>query len=236
VLVGADYSQVELRLLAHFCGDENLLAAFQRGEDIHRRTAALVHNIPQDQVTSDQRRIAKSVNFGIVYGLSAYGLSRDTGMPVAEAQRFIKTYFEQYPKVMGYLNSSRDFAAKHGYVATLSGRRRYIPDINSSNGAKRSGAERMAINMPVQGTAADLMKEAMIRIHRALQAEGLLSKLLLQVHDELVFEAPRSEVPALAALARREMVGVSADANLAVPLEIEVKMGQNWGDMELVEA
>jgi DNA polymerase-1 len=235
VLVGADYSQVELRLLAHFSGDENLIAAFQRGEDIHRRTAALVHNISQDQVTADQRRIAKSVNFGIVYGLSAYGLSRDTGMPVAEAQRFIKTYFEQYPKVMGYLNGSRDHAVRTGYVASLSGRRRYIPDINSSNGAKRSGAERMAINMPVQGTAADLMKVAMIRIHKALQAEGLLSKLLLQVHDELVFEAPRSEVPALAALARREMVGVSADAGLVVPLEIEVKMGHNWGDMEPVE-
>ncbi|MFN8539957.1 MAG: DNA polymerase I [Thermomicrobiales bacterium] len=235
VLVGIDYSQVELRLLAHFCGDENLLAAFKRGEDIHRRTAALVHNIAQDQVTADQRRIAKSVNFGIVYGLSAYGLSRDTGMPVAEATRFIKTYFEQYPKVMGYLNSSRDFASKHGYVTSLSGRRRYIPDINSSNGAKRSAAERMAINMPVQGTAADLIKEAMIRIHKALQDEGLLSKLLLQVHDELVFEAPRSEIPALAKLARREMVGVSLDAHLAVPLEIEVKIGQNWGDMETIE-
>jgi DNA polymerase-1 len=235
VLVGADYSQVELRLLAHFSGDENLIAAFRRGEDIHRRTAALVHNISQDQVTPDQRRIAKSVNFGIVYGLSAYGLSRDTGMPVAEATRFIKTYFEQYPKVMAYLNSSRDFAFHNGYVTSLSGRRRYIPDIQSSNGAKRGAAERMAINMPVQGTAADLMKEAMIRIHKSLHEEGLLSKLLLQVHDELVFEAPRSEIPALAALARREMVGVSLDADLTVPLEIEVKMGHNWGDMELVE-
>ncbi len=235
VLVGADYSQVELRLLAHFSGDENLIAAFRRGEDIHRRTAALVHGIPLDQVTSDQRRIAKSVNFGIVYGLSAYGLSRDTGMPVAEASRFIKTYFDQYPKVQDYLNSIREEAAKLGYVSSLSGRRRLIPDINSSNGAKRAGAERMAINMPIQGTAADLIKLAMLKFHQALLDEGLLSKLLLQVHDELVFEAPRSEIPALAALARRVMVGVSTDANLTVPLEIEVNAGANWGDMEPVE-
>ena len=234
VLVGADYSQVELRLLAHFSGDENLIATFRRGEDIHRRTAALVHAIPLDQVTSDQRRIAKSVNFGIVYGLSAYGLSRDTGMPVAEAGRFIKTYFEQYPKVQVYLNSTREQAARLGYVSSLSGRRRLIPDINSSNGAKRAGAERMAINMPVQGTAADLIKLAMLQLHRALLDEGLLSKLLLQVHDELVFEAPLSEVPALAALARRVMVGVSAEAGLVVPLEIEVNAGANWGDMEPV--
>ena len=235
VLVGADYSQVELRLLAHFSGDENLIAAFRRGEDIHRRTAALVHGIEQDQVTADQRRIAKSVNFGIVYGLSAFGLSRDTGMPVAEANRFIKAYFEQYPKVMGYLNGTKEQAARLGYVTSLSGRRRNIPDIHSSNGAKRSAAERMAINMPVQGTAADLIKDAMLQFHRALAEEGLLSKLILQVHDELVFEAPRSEVPALAALAHKVMVGVSADANLVVPLEIEVKVGDNWGDIKPIE-
>ena len=232
VLVGADYSQVELRLLAHLSGDENLIAAFQRGEDIHRRTAALVNDIPQEQVTGDQRRIAKSANFGIIYGLSAYGLSRDTGMPVAQADRFIKAYFEQYPKVQAYLDSSRDHARRTGYVSSIIGRRRYIPDIESPNGMKRSAAERMAINMPVQGTAADLIKEAMIRIHEALPAEGLLSKLLLQVHDELVFEAPVSELDALRELAQRVMVGVSKEAGLVVPLEIEVKVGQNWGDME----
>lgn len=232
ILVGADYSQVELRILAHLSGDENLIAAFARGEDIHRRTAALVYDIPQEQVTSDQRRIAKSANFGIIYGLSAFGLSRDTGMPVAQADRFIKTYFEQYPKVQGYLNSSKEHAQKTDYVASIIGRRRYIPDINSPNPVKRNAAERMAINMPVQGTAADLMKEAMLQIHAALTAEGLLSKLLLQVHDELVFEAPRSELEPLCALARRVMVGVSTDAGLIVPLEIEVKVGQNWGDME----
>ncbi|HEU5329426.1 MAG TPA: DNA polymerase I [Thermomicrobiales bacterium] len=232
VLVGADYSQVELRLLAHLSGDENLIAAFQRGEDIHRRTAALVYNIPQDQVTADQRRIAKSANFGIIYGLSAYGLSRDTGMPVAQASRFIETYFQQYPKVRAYLDSSRDYAIRENYVASISGRRRYIPDIHSTNPTKRAAAERMAINMPVQGTAADLMKEAMLRLHAALVDEGLLSKMLLQVHDELIFEAPRSEVDALYALARRIMVGVGDDVHLAVPLDVEVKSGMNWGDME----
>ena len=232
VLVGADYSQVELRLLAHFSGDENLIAAFQRGEDIHRRTAALVNDIPQEQVTADQRRIAKSANFGIIYGLSAYGLARDTGMPVAQADRFIKAYFEQYPKVQAYLEGSREHARSKKYVTSISGRRRYIPDIDSTNGMKRSAAERMAINMPVQGTAADLMKEAMLRIHVALIDEGLLSKLILQVHDELVFEAPRSELDALRELARRIMVGISAEAGLSVPLEIEVKAGSNWGDME----
>jgi DNA polymerase-1 len=232
VLVGADYSQVELRLLAHLSGDENLIEAFRRGEDIHRRTAALVNDIPQDQVTSDQRRIAKSANFGIIYGLSAYGLSRDTGMPVAQADRFIKAYFEQYPKVQGYLDGSREHARRTGYVSSLIGRRRYIPDIDSPNGMKRSAAERMAINMPVQGTAADLIKEAMIRIHAALPEEGLLTRLLLQVHDELVFEAPVSELDALRKLAQRIMVGVSKDAELVVPLEIEIKVGQNWGDME----
>ncbi|MGN6812363.1 MAG: DNA polymerase, partial [Thermomicrobiales bacterium] len=232
VLVGADYSQVELRLLAHLSGDENLIAAFQRGEDIHRRTAALVYNIPQDQVTADQRRIAKSANFGISYGLSAYGLSRDTGMPVAQASRFIETYFQQYPKVRAYLDSSRDYAIRENYVASISGRRRYIPDIHSTNPTKRAAAERMAINMPVQGTAADLMKEAMLRLHAALVDEGLLSKMLIQVHDELIFEAPRSEVDALYALARRIMVGVGDDVHLAVPLDVEVKSGMNWGDME----
>ena len=232
VLVGADYSQVELRLLAHLSGDENLIAAFQRGEDIHRRTAALVNDIPQEQVTSDQRRIAKSANFGIIYGLSAYGLSRDTGMPVAQADKFIKAYFEQYPEVQAYLESSREHARKTGYVSSIIGRRRYIPEIDSTNGMKRSAAERMAINMPVQGTAADLMKEAMLRIHEALPAEGLLTKLILQVHDELVFEAPVSELDALRELAQRIMVGVSKEAGLVVPLEIEVKVGQNWGDME----
>ena len=231
VLVSADYSQVELRLLAHLSGDEELIAAFRRGEDIHSRTAALVHGVPLEKVTADQRRIAKSANFGIIYGLSAYGLSRDTGMPVQQAGRFIETYFKQYPKVMAYLNGTREFAEQKGYVATTSGRRRYIPDITSSNPARRQAAERMAINMPVQGTAADQMKEAMIRIHAALIDEGLLSKLLLQVHDELVFEAPASEVEPLAELARRIMRGVGEDAGLIVPLEVEVKAGPNWEQM-----
>lgn len=230
-LIAADYSQVELRLLAHLSGDENLIETFQRGEDIHRRTAALVHNIPLDQVTSDQRRVAKSANFGIIYGLSAYGLARDTGMPVAQAGRFIDAYFKQYPRVQTYLESSRAHAERTGYVASLSGRRRYIPDIYSPNPTKRQAAERMAINMPVQGTAADLMKEAMIRIHAALIAEGLLAKLLLQVHDELVFEAPVSERDAVCQLARAIMVGVSKDAGLVVPLEVEVKAGANWEQM-----
>jgi DNA polymerase-1 len=232
LLLGADYSQGELRLLAHFSRDENLIAAFRRGEDIHSRTAALVFGVPLEAVTPDQRRIAKSANFGIIYGLSAYGLARDTGMPLAGASRFIEAYFKQYPKVKEYLNGSRDHAIREGYVASVSGRRRYIPDINSPNPTRRAAAERMAINMPVQGTAADLMKQAMIRLQAALVAEGLLGKLLLQVHDELVFETPRSERDALAALVRRIMIGVGEDAGLVVPMEVEVKAGRRWGDME----
>lgn len=235
VLVSADYSQVELRILAHLSGDDNLIAAFRRGEDIHRRTAALVYNVPLDQVTPDQRRVAKSANFGIIYGLSAYGLARDTGMPVAQASRFIEAYFQQYPKVQAYLDGSREQARREGYVASISGRRRYIPDINSPNPVRRDAAERMAINMPVQGTAADLMKEAMIRIHHALTDEGFLARLVLQVHDELLFEAPVSERQALASLARALMVGVSEDAGLVVPLEVEVKAGPNWEQLAPVE-
>ncbi|HET8626566.1 MAG TPA: DNA polymerase I [Thermomicrobiales bacterium] len=231
VLVSADYSQVELRILAHLSGDEDLIAAFRRGEDIHRRTAAAVFNVPLEQVTSDQRRVAKSANFGIIYGLSAYGLARDTGMSVQQAGRFIDAYFKQYPKVQAYLHGTRDEAERQGYVASISGRRRYIPEITSPNPVRRQAAERMAINMPVQGTAADLMKEAMIRIHDALVGEGLLGKLVLQVHDELLFEAPVSEREAIAALARDVMVGVSADAGLVVPLEVEVASGSNWGEM-----
>ncbi|HEX5501246.1 MAG TPA: DNA polymerase I [Thermomicrobiales bacterium] len=231
VLVSADYSQVELRILAHLSGDEDLIAAFRRGEDIHRRTAAAVFNVPLEEVTSDQRRVAKSANFGIIYGLSAFGLARDTGMSMQQAGRFIDAYFKQYPKVQAYLRGTRDQAEIEGYVASLSGRRRYIPEIASPNPVRRQAAERMAINMPVQGTAADLMKEAMIRLHHALIGEGLLSKLVLQVHDELLFEAPVSELGALAALARGIMVGVSADAGLVVPLEVEVTAGPNWGEL-----
>lgn len=235
-LLSADYSQVELRILAHLSRDEHLVAAFERGEDIHRRTAALVYGIPLEDVTAEQRRVAKSANFGLIYGLSAYGLSRDTGMPVSQANQFIEAYFEQYPRVRTYLRGSREMAARSGYVQSISGRRRYIPDILSSNPAKRQAAERMAINMPVQGTAADLIKEAMIEIAAALPARGLRGKLLLQVHDELLFETPEGEVAELAACVRELMVGASSKAGLIVPLEVDVRAGTNWDQLEPVES
>lgn len=232
VFVGADYSQMELRLMAHYSQDEALVQAFKDGQDIHATTAAEVFGVPLDEVTPNLRSTAKAVNFGIMYGMQAFGLSRDTGMSRADAQEFINRYMERFSGVRGYLDTTIEQAVRDGYVSTLYGRRRYLPDI-ATKGPSRMGAERAAINMPLQGTAADIMKLAMIHVDRELQAAGLKSRMLLQVHDELIFEAPVSEVEPLAELVDRVMMGA---AELSVPLEVEVSTGPNWDDMEALES
>jgi DNA polymerase I len=227
-LVSADYSQVELRVLAHVTGEPELIAAFQRGEDIHRRTAAEVYSVAPEHVTPDMRRIAKVVNFGVVYGLSDFGLARDTGMSREEAHTFIDAYFTNFPGVTTYLEKVRNHAREYGWVETFIGRRRYIADIRAANRQLRFAAERMAVNMPIQGGAADIMKQAMILVNAALREAGLRSRMLLQVHDELLLEAPAEEIDVLIPLLRERMGAAEA---LQVPLEVDVKVGDNWGDM-----
>jgi DNA polymerase-1 len=227
-LVSADYSQVELRVLAHVTGETELIEAFQRGEDIHRRTAAEVYAVEPDAVTPDMRRIAKVVNFGVVYGLSDFGLARDTGMSREDAHAFIAAYFGNFPAVTAYLEGVRNHAREYGWVETFIGRRRYIADIRAANRQLRFAAERMAVNMPIQGGAADIMKQAMILVDAALRETGLRSRILLQVHDELLLEAPAEEVDDLVVLLRERMGAAEA---LKVPLDVDVKVGYNWGDM-----
>ena len=227
-LVSADYSQVELRVLAHVTGEAELIEAFQRGEDIHRRTAAEVYGVEPEAVTPDMRRIAKVVNFGVVYGLSDFGLARDTGMSREDAHTFIDAYFRNFPAVTAYLEGVRNHAREYGWVETFIGRRRYIADIRAANRQLRFAAERMAVNMPIQGGAADIMKQAMILVDEALREAGLHSRILLQVHDELLLEAPAGEVDDLVALLRDRMGAAEA---LKVPLDVDVKVGDNWGDM-----
>jgi DNA polymerase I len=227
-LVSADYSQVELRVLAHVTGEKELIEAFQRGEDIHRRTAAEVYAVEPDAVTRDMRRIAKVVNFGVVYGLSDFGLARDTGMSREDAHAFIDAYFRNFPAVTAYLEGVRNHAREYGWVETFIGRRRYIADIRAANRQLRFAAERMAVNMPIQGGAADIMKQAMILVDGALRERGLRSRILLQVHDELLLEAPAEEVDSLVVLLRERMGAAEA---LKVPLDVDVKVGDNWGDM-----
>ena len=228
-LFSADYSQIELRVLAHLSQDPALLDAFKRGEDIHAATAALMNNVPINEVNGEQRRIAKVLNFGVIYGLSPHGISQQTGFSREEGARFIETYFQQYPGISGYLESVKQQTRERNYVETLLGRRRYVPDISARNYTARSAAERMAINMPVQGTAADIMKLAMIRVHNRLNREKLQARMLLQVHDELVFEVPCAEMAALRELVFEEM---PAAMNLDVTLQVEAKGGATWGDME----
>jgi DNA polymerase I len=227
-LVSADYSQVELRVLAHVTGEKELIEAFQRGEDIHRRTAAEVYAVEPDAVTPDMRRIAKVVNFGVVYGLSDFGLARDTGMSREDAHAFIDAYFRNFPAVTAYLEGVRNHAREYGWVETFIGRRRYIADIRAANRQLRFAAERMAVNMPIQGGAADIMKQAMILVDQGLRESGLRSRILLQVHDELLLEAPAEEGDVLVALLRDRMGAAEA---LNVPLDVDVKVGDNWGDM-----
>ncbi len=232
-LVSADYSQIELRVLAHLSEEDELVAAFQRGEDVHRRTAAEVYGVDAAAVTPDMRRIAKVVNFGVLYGLSDFGLSRDTGMPRAEAAAFIERYFASFPKVTTYLESIRNHAREYGWVETLMGRRRHLPDIRAANRQLRNAAERMAVNMPMQGTAADIMKVAMISTDTALRESGTGGRVLLQVHDELVVEASADAADVVGDVVRAAMAGA---AELRVPLVVDVKAGDNWADMKPVAA
>jgi DNA polymerase-1 len=224
-LLSADYSQVELRILAHLSGDETLLDAFRRDLDVHRATAARIFDVPLEEVTAELRGRAKAINFGIVYGMGAQRLARDTGITVDEARRFIEGYFAKYPKIQGYLKSQVEHARQHGYVETVLGRRRPLSDIRSSQRQMRSNAERMAVNTPIQGSAADIIKVAMVRIDRRLAREGLRARMLLQVHDELLFEAPDDELDRLEALVREEMVQAFP---MDVPLKVDVGRGRSW--------
>ncbi|MEN8613941.1 DNA polymerase I [Dehalogenimonas sp. THU2] len=229
VLLAADYSQIDLRALAHLAGDADLITAFKNNEDIHTATAIRLYNIPKEEVTPEMRRFAKTVNFGVIYGMSGYGLEQATEMTREESSKFIATYFERYPGIKSYLEATKEQARSRGYVETILGRRRYIPDINASNRQVREAAERMAINMPVQGTSADIIKVAMLHVRREMIERKLKSRLLLQVHDELIFEVPQNELMFMSELASRLMSGA---VKLAVPLKVDLKYGVNWGEME----
>lgn len=225
VLLSADYSQIELRIIAAISEDKEMMAAFQQGIDIHAATAAKVYNVALEDVTSDMRRNSKSVNFGIIYGVSAFGLSENLGIPRSEAKMLIDNYFAQYPSIKKYMDDQIKFASENGYVQTLLGRKRWLKDINSSNAVVRGFAERNAINMPIQGTAADLIKLAMIAIHKAFKEQNLKSRMLLQVHDELVFDAHRSELEIIKPLILDLMRNALP---LSVPVEAEMGTGNNW--------
>ena len=225
VLVDADYSQIELRLLAHISGDQAMQQAFLSGEDFHTVTAARVFHVPEDQVTHQMRSRAKAVNFGIVYGISAFSLSQDIGVTVAEAKEYMERYFATYTGVRQYMEQVVSQARERGYVETLWHRRRALPELKSSNFNMRSFGERVALNMPIQGTAADIIKLAMVRVHRRLAAEGLEARLIMQVHDELIVECPEAEASRVEQLLQQEMQGV---AELSVPLLAEAHTGHNW--------
>ena len=229
LFLSADYSQIELRILAHLSKDPNLKSAFNRGEDIHRQTAAEIFSVLPLQVTPQMRRQAKVVNFGIVYGISSYGLSRDLGISEKEAEEYINKYFNRYPKVKEYIEKTLERARKNHYVTTLTGRRRYLPDINSSNRRRREFAERTAINSPIQGGAADLIKIAMINLYRRLKKERTDAWILLQIHDELLFEVPYKKIEEVKRIVKVEMEGAM---KLSVPLLVDIKTGKNWADMK----
>lgn len=225
VLLAADYSQIELRIIASLSEEENMINAFKNGEDIHASTAAKVFNVPLNEVTREQRSNAKTVNFGIVYGVSAFGLSNQTDLSRSEAKELIETYYETYPKLKAYMSAQVDFARKHGYVETVLNRRRYLKDINSRNAMVRSGAERNAVNAPIQGSAADIIKLAMINIHNRFKKENFKSKMLLQVHDELVFDAHKDELEIIQPIIKYEMENAF---KMSVPLDVEMGIGENW--------
>ena len=225
ILLAADYSQIELRVIAAMSEEETMIEAFKNGEDIHASTAAKVFNVPLEEVTREQRGNAKTVNFGIIYGVSAFGLSNQTDLSRTEAKELIETYYETYPKLRKYMSSQVDFARDHGYVTTVSNRRRYLKDINSRNAIVRGAAERNAVNAPIQGSAADIIKIAMINIHNKLEAGGFKTKMLLQVHDELVFDVYKPELETMKSLIKEAMENAYA---LSVPLDVEMDRGVNW--------
>ena len=225
VIVSADYSQIELRIMAHLSCDTHLITAFRNGQDVHAMTAAKIFGVDLSEVTSDQRRIAKTANFGIMYGISAFGLSQRLHISRAEAKKIIDDYFANFPAISSYINDTIASAREMGYVETLFGRRRFLPDINSRNATVRSLAERNAVNAPIQGTSADIIKLAMINVAKRLEQEKMTSRMILQIHDELMFDAVRDEVDKLKAIVTEEMENV---IRLSVPLTVECNYGNNW--------
>jgi DNA polymerase-1 len=224
-LLAADYSQIELRIIAALSEEETMIKAFQDGEDIHASTAAKVFNVPLEEVTREQRSNAKTVNFGIIYGVSAFGLSNQTDLSRSEAKELIDTYYKTYPRLRNYMSDQVDFARDNGYVKTVLDRRRYLKNINSANAIVRGAAERNAVNAPIQGSAADIIKIAMINIYDKLENSDYKTKMLLQVHDELVFDVPNEELEAMKTLIKTEMENAFT---MTVPLDVEVGLGHNW--------
>jgi DNA polymerase-1 len=227
-IVSADYSQIELRILAHLSQDETLMEAFHKEEDIHTRTASEIFGVPMEKVTAPMRREAKVINFGIIYGMSAYGLSQQLGSEPKIAQAYIDEYLDRYPKVQTYIENSLEEARNKGYVITLLHRRRYLPDIHSPATAIRQASERMAINTPLQGTAADIIKLAMIHIQNRIEELGLSTKMIMQVHDELVFEIPEEEIQKAIPMIQNKMETVM---ELSVPLKVSIPSGKNWAEV-----
>jgi DNA polymerase-1 len=227
VIASADYSQIELRIMAHISEDEALLRAFKEGVDVHRATASEIFGIPPQEVSSEQRRYAKVINFGLIYGMSAFGLARALGIDNASAKSYIERYFDRFSGVKTYMEATRVSAKSRGYVQTVFGRRLYLPEINSPNGPSRSGAERAAINAPMQGTAADLIKMSMVKVQKTLDQEGRQTRMIMQVHDELVFEVPGDELEWV----KQEIPSIMASvAELRVPLIAELGFGANWDE------
>ncbi len=223
--MSADYSQIELRLMAHMSKDPHFISAFREGKDIHSATASKIFSIPEEEVTRDQRNSAKTANFGIIYGISAFGLSQRLAIPRNESKKLIEDYFTSYPQVENYINQMTEKAKEDGFVSTLYGRKRYLPDITSKNPVVRGLAQRNAVNAPIQGSAADIIKVAMINVAERIKKEGLKSRMVLQVHDELVFDALKNEAEQLSKLVKEEMENV---IKLEVPITVECEWGANW--------
>jgi len=228
-LLSFDYSQIELRILAHICGDQNLISAFQKGKDIHKATASLIYGLEESEISDAQREVGKRVNFGIIYGLTAYGLCRELGISQEMAESFIQTYFSRYPKVKEYIEEIIQEAQKNGFVTTLLGRRRYLPEINHKNQTLRQFAQRQAINTPIQGSASDIIKLVMVNIYQYIKKNQLKTKMILQIHDELLFDVPEEEIQQIISLVKDKMENV---IKLKVPLKVEIKKGKNWLEME----
>jgi DNA polymerase-1 len=225
-ILSADYSQIELRILAHLSKDSGLIQAFKDNKDIHTITASEIFNTKIEKITSEQRRYAKIINFGLIYGMGAFGLAKNLNITRGDAQNYIQEYFNKYPTVLQYMEESKQFAREHGYVETYFGRRLWLPEINSSNGLRKAGAERAAINAPMQGTAADLIKLAMIEVQQWIHANSnLKGQMIMQVHDELVFEVPNTEVDIFIKEIPQIMQNV---AKLDIPLTVEINAGKNW--------
>ena len=225
--MAADYSQIELRIMAHLSGDEGLVTAFSQGQDVHRATAAEVFEVAPDQVSSDQRRSAKAINFGLIYGMSAFGLAKQLGISRGESQDYIGRYFSRYPGVQEYMDNTRAQAAELGYVETIFGRRLYLPNIKARNAIARQAAERTAINAPMQGSAADIIKLAMINVDKWLASQPIDARMIMQVHDELVFEVAEAQLAMLQAGVKEAMEGA---AKLDVPLVVDMGVGNNWDE------